>query len=197
MKLKQSPSQTVGPFFAYGLTPQQFGYSFPSIADGTLADERNEGERIHLAGRVLDGEGQPIADAMIEIWQANGHGRYNHPDDDRTDNYLDPDFSGFGRVGTGADGGYRFETVKPGQIGDGQAPHVTLTIFMRGMLSHVYTRVYFNDEETANLADRVLSLVPQDRKDTLIAKREERDGTTVYRFDVHMQGERETVFFDV
>ncbi len=197
MKLKQSPSQTIGPFFAYGLTPQQFGYTYQSIADGTLAGQETEGEPIRLTGRVLDGEGAPIPDAMIEIWQANGHGRYNHPTDDRTDNYLDPEFSGFGRMGTGVEGDYCFETIKPGTIGDGQAPHVTLTIFMRGILSHVYARVYFSDEEEVNATDPVLSLVPQDRRDTLIAQRKESDGVVTYRLDIHMQGDRETVFFDL
>lgn len=195
----QTPSQTVGPFFAYGLTPEQYGYPFKSIEGGILVRSGTEGERIRIEGRVFDGEGAVIGDAMIEIWQANAHGRYNHREDDRKHNLLDPDFKGFGRAGTGTDPDNRFifHTVKPGSVGDGQAPHISVVVFMRGLLTHAYTRIYFSDEAAANAADPVLAAVPAERRSTLVAIRDETPGGIVYRFDIHMQGERETVFFDV
>ena len=118
----------------------------------TLATEDTEGEHIRLIGQVFDGEQNPIDDAMIEIWQANARGRYNHPADGRSDNLIDPGFTGFGRSGTGADPQKRFvfDTVKPGAIGDGQAPHLNLIVTMRGLLVHMFTRVYFDDETDAN-----------------------------------------------
>jgi len=136
---------------------------------------------------------------MIEVWQANVHGCYNHPDDDRGDRPLDPSFLGFARVGTGIspDQTFRLRTVKPGAPGDGQAPHLSLIVFMRGGLNHLYTRVYFDDEALANSADPVLSSVPEERRSTLVARREDSADGTVYRFDIHMQGPRETVFFEV
>jgi protocatechuate 3,4-dioxygenase alpha subunit len=198
MSSNQTPSQTVGPYFAFGLTSKQYNYPLGSIAGGDVADETTEGERIRVVGRVLDGKGEPVDDAMIEIWQANTHGRYNHPADDRKDNLLDPDFKGFGRVGTGTDPQNRFifDTVKPGAIGDGQAPHINVIVFMRGLLVHAYTRIYFSDEAEANAVDPVLSSVEAGRRETLIARRDDTSAGTVYRFDIHMQGERETVFFD-
>ena len=196
MRLKQTPSQTVGPFFAYGLTPEQYGYPFRSLAGPVLVDSDTPGERIRIAGRVLDGEGNPVPDAMIEIWQADAEGRYAHPADTRGSNVR---FEGFGRCGTGTDPESRFvfETIKPGPVGDGQAPHVNVIVFMRGMLSHVYTRIYFDDEAEANARDTVLASVEEGRRHTLIAARETTASGTVYRFDVHMQGPDETVFFDV
>ncbi|HZA67295.1 MAG TPA: protocatechuate 3,4-dioxygenase subunit alpha [Geminicoccaceae bacterium] len=196
MRLKQTPSQTVGPFFAYGLTPEQYGYPFRSLAGPILVDSDTPGERIRITGRVLDGEGNPVPDAMIEIWQANAEGRYAHPADQRGSNVR---FKGFGRCGTGTDpeNRFAFETIKPGPIGDGQAPHVNVIVFMRGMLSHVYTRIYFADEGEANAHDRVLASIDEARRDTLIAAREMTPGGAVYRFDLHMQGPDETVFFDV
>ena len=196
MRLKQTPSQTVGPFFAYGLTPEQYGYPFRSLAGPILVDSDTPGERIRITGRVLDGEGNPVPDAMIEIWQANAEGRYAHPADQRGSNVR---FKGFGRCGTGTDpeNRFAFETIKPGPIGDGQAPHVNVIVFMRGMLSHVYTRIYFADEAEANAHDRVLASIDEARRDTLIAAREMTPGGAVYRFDLHMQGPDETVFFDV
>jgi protocatechuate 3,4-dioxygenase alpha subunit len=191
----QTPSQTVGPYFAYGLTPQQYGYpALASIASSDLRTSDVEGERIRLEGRVLDGAGEPVDDAMIEIWQADPQGRYAHPADGRG-NIA---FRGFGRCGTGTDAERRFvfDTVKPGAVDDQQAPHVNVIVFMRGLLSHLYTRVYFADE-AANARDPVLLSVPQDRRATLIAPRAEADGVAVYRFDIHMQGDQETVFFDV
>lgn len=199
MASNETPSQTVGPYFAYGLTAEQYNYPFASIADHQVAQESTEGERVRVMGRVFDGEGQIVNDAMIEIWQANAHGRYNHPADERKDNLLDPDFRGFGRFGTGTDPDNRFifDTVKPGPVGDGQAPHINVTVFMRGLLTHAFTRIYFDDEVEANASDPVLSSVDPKRRDTLIARRDETMAGTVYRFDIHMQGDKETVFFDV
>ena len=196
MTLKQTPSQTVGPFFAYGLTPAQYGYQMTSIADGDLLTADVEGERIRIEGRVFDGQGAPIHDAMVEIWQADAQGRYAHPADTRGSNIG---FKGFGRLGTGTDPEMRFifQTLKPGSVGDGQAPFINVIVFARGLLNHVYTRIYFSDEAAANGADAVLNSVPEDRRQTLIAERSEGPGGGVYRFDIHMQGDRETVFFDV
>lgn len=193
----QTPSQTVGPFFAYGLTPEQFRYPFRGTASNVLVNAGTDGAHIRLEGYVIDGNGDPVPDAMIEIWQANAHGRYNHPEDDRQDNLLDPDFKGFGRVGTDAEGRYSFETVKPGAIGEGHAPHINVVLFMRGMLSHAFTRIYFSDEAATNDLDPVLSTVEPARQGTLIARYDEQPGGAVYRFDIHMQGKDETVFFDV
>jgi protocatechuate 3,4-dioxygenase, alpha subunit len=195
----QTPSQTVGPFFAYGLTPELYRYAYRSAVTDRLVRSGTEGQRIRIEGRVLDGNDEPIPDAMIELWQANAHGRYNHPADRRSDNLLDPDFRGFARTGTGVDPECRFsfDTVKPGAPGDGQAPHLNLIVLMRGLLSHLYTRIYFSDETEANAADPVLDRVPQDRRGTLIAERDETAGGVVYRLDIHMQGPNETVFFDV
>ena len=196
MRRKQTPSQTVGPYFAYGLTPRQYGYPFADLADGAMLDESTEGERIILQGRVFDGEGAVIPDAMLEIWQADGQGRYAHPADPRGSNAT---FKGFGRFGTGTDPENRFvfETVKPGGTGDGQAPHLNVIVFLRGLLSHAYTRIYFADEAEANAGDSVLSQVEAGRRDTLIAERTETARGPVYQFDIRMQGDTETVFFDV
>lgn len=198
-KLRQSPSQTVGPYFAYGLTAAQYGYDHSTVVTPDLAKDGTEGERIKLIGQVFDGDRNPVNDAMIEIWQANAHGRYNHPVDDRQDNRLDPDFTGFGRSGTGADPKQRFvfDTVKPGLIGDGHAPHFNMIVMMRGLLVHLFTRVYFDDEAEANAADPVLALVPAARWQTLLARRERAATGSIYRFDIHMQGPDETVFFDL
>jgi len=195
MKLAQTPSQTVGPYFAYGLTPEQYGYQLTSIAGNHLAQDDIEGQRIRIEGRVFDGEGKPVNDAMIEIWQADAQGRYAHPADPRHSNAS---FRGFGRFGTGTDPQNRFlfETIKPGSVDGKQAPHINVIVFMRGMLLHAFTRLYFSDEAAANARDPVLLTVPAERRQTLIARRESVDGKTVYRFDVHMQGASETVFFD-
>jgi protocatechuate 3,4-dioxygenase, alpha subunit len=195
----QTPSQTVGPFFAYGLTPELYRYAYRSAVGDRLVQSGTEGERIRIEGRVLDGNDQPIPDAMIELWQANAHGRYNHPADQRVDNLLDPDFSGFARTatGTGPECLFVFDTIRPGALGDGQAPHLNLIVLMRGLLSHLYTRIYFSDEAEANATDPVLARVPPDRRHTLIAQRDQGPGGVVFRLDIHMQGPNETVFFDV
>lgn len=196
---KQTPSQTVGPFFALGLTPRESGYEHGSVVGPSTLAAGTGGERIRVTGQVLDGEGAPIDDALIELWQANGHGRYRHPADNHEDRALDPSFLGFARAGTGiaADGSFTLHTVKPGAVGDGQAPHLNLIVFMRGGLNHLYTRAYFDDEAAANDSDPVLSSVPAQRRDTLVARREETGDGIVYHFDIYMQGARETVFFDV
>lgn len=193
MTRKQTPSQTVGPYFAYGLTSQQYGYQLDSLAGATVRDDDTAGERIRIEGRVFDGNGDPLDDAMIEIWQADDQGRYAHPQDPRGSN---SGFKGFGRVGTGTDPENRFwfDTIKPGSIGEGHAPHISVAVFARGLPSHAYTRIYFADE-AANGADAVFMSVPEDRRATLLAQRGDADG--VYRFDIHLQGDNETVFFDV
>jgi len=195
-KLRQTPSQTVGPFFAYALTPEQYSYDFKSIADGNLIEGDVPGQRIRIEGRVLDGKGDLVPDAMIEIWQADGEGRYAHPADPRGSNVA---FKGFGRMGTGTDSESRFifDTIKPGSVDGTQAPHINVTIFMRGLLLHAYTRIYFSDEAAANARDPVLASVPAERRNTLIAVRNETPAGTVYRLDIRMQGADETVFFDV
>ncbi len=192
MTLKQTPSQTVGPYFAYGLTPEQYGYGFKELANGDLTTPETEGERIRIIGSVYDGEGNKVPDAMIEIWQADAQGRYAHPADPRGSN---SNFKGFGRFGTGTDAENRFifDTIKPGSIDGAQAPHISVIVTMRGLLTHTFTRIYFSDESDANAVDPALNAVDESRRQTLIASRE----GDVYRFDIRMQGEYETVFFDV
>ena len=190
----QSPSQTVGPYFAQGLLREG-----DQVFTNVLVSENTEGERIRIEGCVFDAEGRPIEDAMIEIWQANSHGRYNHPLDEQ-DKPLDPEFRGHGRASTDIKGNYWFETIKPGSVpgpdNKTQAPHINVIVFARGMLSHAFTRIYFEDE-TPNQDDPVLmSIEDQAHRNTLIARREEADGVVIYRFDIHFQGENETAFFD-
>ncbi|HEX6609362.1 MAG TPA: protocatechuate 3,4-dioxygenase subunit alpha [Hyphomicrobiaceae bacterium] len=192
MALRQTPSQTVGPFFSFGLAPEQYGYNFRSIAGSAVADDGTAGTRIRIVGRVFDGEGQPLNDALIEIWQADAEGRYAHPADPRSSNAA---FKGFGRTGTGTDPESRFvfDTVMPGSVA-GQAPHINVIVLARGMLNHLYTRLYFEDQAEANARDPILQSVPAERRTTLLARR---DGATTYRFDIRLQGDAETVFFDV
>ncbi len=189
--LPQTPSQTVGPYFAYGLVALQYGYPFASVAGREVAAAHTPGELIILEGRVFDGAGAPISDALVEIWQADASGKYP----------VAPaanEFTGFGRFGTGTAAGnvFQFQTIKPGAV-SGQAQHISLIVFMRGLLSHVYTRLYFTDEATANAADPVLNSVPAGRRGTLLAERVAGPGLPTYRFDIRMQGEDETVFFDL
>lgn len=192
MASHQTPSQTVGPYFAYSLSPEQYGYDLTSIAGGEMAPPDIEGQRIRIEGRVFDGAGAIVPDALIEVWQADSLGRYAHPADPRGSNVT---FKGFGRFGTGTDKQSRFifDTIKPGAVDAAQAPHLNVIVTMRGMLLHAFTRIYFADE-AANATDPVLALVPADRRHTLIARPA---GGIVYRFDIHMQGADETVFFDV
>ncbi len=191
----QTPSQTVGPYFAYGLTAEQYRYDFSQVFDGRLAGPGVAGERILIEGRVLDGDGQPIADAMVEISQADASGRYPQT----VAEAQASGFRAFGRMGTGTNAQSRFvfETVKPGAESAGEAPHINVIVLMRGLLVHAFTRVYFSDEAAANAADAVLNSVPAERRNTLVAQRSEQGGSVVYRFDVRMQGPQETVFFDV
>jgi protocatechuate 3,4-dioxygenase alpha subunit len=189
MTLIPTASATVGPYLHIGLTPLQVN---------DIAKDASTGEKIMISGRVLDGEGQPVPDALIEFWQANANGRYAHPEDTQG-KPLDGKFTGFGRVPTDKEGRYSFLTVKPGAVpGPGntlQAPHIVVCLFMRGMLRHLYTRIYFSDEAAANANDPVLGLVEDaSRKPTLIADRA--SGKAEYRWDIRMQGEGETVFFD-
>jgi len=195
----QTPSQTVGPYFALGLTPREYGHEYPSIVGPSTVTAAVGGERILVCGRVLDGNGEAVDDAMIEVWQADADGRYRHPADEDETRSGGAEFHGFARANTGttADASFAIRTIKPGATRDGQAPHLLLVVFMRGGLNHLYTRLYFGDEADANASDPVLSSVPAERRDTLVAQREDTDDGTVYRFDIHMQGVRETVFFDV
>jgi protocatechuate 3,4-dioxygenase alpha subunit len=191
----QTPSQTVGPYFAYGLVPTQYGYAFRSLWGAELAEPRTPGIPIVICGRVLDGKGQPIGDAMLEIKHADAAGRHPATPAD----VAATGFRGFGRTGTGTHpaGEFVFRTIKPGATPDGQAPHVDVILTMRGLLSHAFTRIYFDDEAQANAADPVLASVPAERRGTLVARLEPQPGARVYRLDIRMQGDGETVFFDV
>jgi protocatechuate 3,4-dioxygenase alpha subunit len=191
-KLGQTPSQTVGPFFHLALDR-------PAWAD--LTADGPSGERIVVAGRVIDGDGLPVADACLEFWQANAAGRYAHPDDDRADKPLDPHFRGFGRASTDADGRFRLTTIRPGAVpGRGntlQAPHIAVAVFARGLLKQLFTRVYF-DGERLNETDPVLASIDDPvRRRTLIARHADEAGNPAYRFDIVLQGEAETVFFEI
>jgi protocatechuate 3,4-dioxygenase, alpha subunit len=192
-----TPSQTVGPFFKYGLTPDG-KYDWNDAFTNNLVTPDTSGERICVVGRVFDGDSAPVPDCMLEIWQADAQGRFSDPQDSRA--LPNSSFKGFGRCGTDPNGDYVFDTIKPGMVpdpdGKPQAPHLLLAIFARGMLLHLYTRIYF-DGEAANAADPVMALVPADRRATLIATRETTSGNAVYRFDIRLQGDDETVFFDV
>ncbi len=187
-----TPSQTVGPFFHDALLRAD-------CRRNILAEPGVEGRRVRIEGCVRDGDDLPVPDAVIEIWQANHHGRYNHSADTR-DLPLDPQFLGFGRAGTDDDGRYWFETIKPGRVPfEGQrlqAPHICVAVFGRGLLNHLPTRLYFEDESD-NADDPILQLVPPERRATLVAKRCERDGMPVYTFDIVLQGPGETVFFNL
>lgn len=193
-----TPSATVGPFFLFGLLPSTAGGT--DVVLDNLATPDATGERIRIEGRVLDGDGAPLPDAMVEIWQADGNGRYPPPPTAQRAG-TNAAFRGFGRASTDAQGQYGFETVKPGVVAAAtgaavQAPHIAVNVFARGMLNHAVTRIYFSDEG-ANATDPILALVPAERRTTLIATRGERAGRPVYRFDIRLQGEGETVFFAV
>ena len=192
-----TPSQTVGPYFAYGLTSNG-QYDWNDAFSNNLVTSDTSGERVRVEGRVFDGDGKPMVDCMLEIWQADAQGRFSDPQDKRA--LPNSSFKGFGRCGTDADGGYSFDTIKPGIVpdpdGKPQAPHLALAVFARGMLLHLYTRIYFSGE-AGNATDPVLALVPADRRATLIAQQANCNGNAVYQLDIHMQGDNETVFFDV
>jgi protocatechuate 3,4-dioxygenase alpha subunit len=191
-----TPSQTVGPYFAYGLTPTK-QYDWSDAFTNNLITPDAVGEKIRVEGIVRDGDGAVIPDAMIEIWQADGQGRYIVP----TAGEAKPNtaFRGFGRCGTNKDGYYSFDTVKPGPVpgpdGKPQAPHIVVCYFSRGLLTHLFTRIYFSDE-AGNASDPILAQVPAERRATLIATKADKPG--VYTFNIRPQGDDdETVFFDI
>ncbi|HEX6479794.1 MAG TPA: protocatechuate 3,4-dioxygenase subunit alpha [Ktedonobacteraceae bacterium] len=185
-------SQTVGPFFSPTLLRED-------ARRHVLVQPETVGEHIRIEGRVLDGDRLPVPDALVEIWQANAHGRYHHPSD-QGPALLDQSFLGFGRSGTENEGLYWFETIKPGPVpfdsGQWQAPHICVTVFSRGLLNHLVTRLYFADDP-ANASDPVFLCVPENRRDTLLAQRQQEGPAVVYRFDIILQGEGETAFFNV
>lgn len=179
-------NQTVGPYLHIGLN---------WLVTPKIAGPRVSGERVTIQGRLLDGDGKGVNDGMIEIWQANSHGKYAHPED-KQKKPLERGFRGFGRVPTDAKGGFRFSTIKPGRVpgpgGKLQAPHLVVSVFMRGLLKHLATRVYFPDEPD-NIEDPVLNLVPAARRPTLVARRKAKG---LLEWNVRLQGKGETVFFD-
>ena len=185
-------SQTVGPFLKIGLVREGQEYVVPKNTNGALK----------VQGRVYDGEGKPVPDAMIEIWQANVHGKYNHPED-LSDAELVKGFNGFGRSCTDEEGCFFFVTVKPGRVaGLGntlQAPHIAINVFARGMLKQQVTRLYFSDEIHTNSEDPVLNSIDDaEVRDTLVASKvNDENGIPCYKFNIHLQGEKETAFFDV
>ncbi len=182
--MKQTASQTVGPYLRIGLIYGE--------GQNNLVQAQTVGERIKIHGVVYDGDDQPITDAMVEIWQPDTNGIYNHPTDPMHEQ-ADPHFRGFGRAETRNGGAYEFKTIKPGSR-DGQAPYINVNVFSRGMLIHALTRIYFADE-SANANDPVLNTVDSNRRHTLIAVPEQSDDKPTYRFDIHIQGSEETVFF--
>lgn len=187
----QTPSQTVGPFFHYGL--------FTRENLNILVNDDTRGKRILIKGQVVDGAGTPVPDAMLEIWQADSNGYYRHSADPNAA-LADPNFGYFGRADTVNNGIYTFKTVKPGVVpfdtDHKQAPHINVRVFSRGMLIHAYTRLYFADEAEANQNDPILNLVPETRRHTLIAPPQETGDLTTYCFNIVLQGENETVFFN-
>lgn len=188
MPFLPTPSQTVGPFFSIGLSDD------PSA--GLVAAD--DPDALKLEGVVYDGEGEPVVDAVVEIWQANRVGRYDHPEDTRDEPELEEGFQGFGRCGTDAEGRYEFVTVKPGPVpspeGGLQAPHILVSVFARGLLKRVATRVYFPDEAQANGADPVLTSVEDPAQRAALVAAPEDGGL---RFDIHLQGESQTAFFGI
>ncbi len=198
-RLKESASQTAGPYVHIGLTPNFSGiegvYGFDLGA--SMVSDKTKGERIKVRMRVIDGAGAPLKDALVEIWQADADGIYNSPSDLR--GTADPNFTGWGRLPTDmATGECVFETVKPGRVpffdGRMMAPHITVWIVARGINIGLHTRMYFGDEATANAEDPVLARIEHKaRVRTLIAPRQ----GDIYAFDIHLQGEDETVFFDI
>jgi protocatechuate 3,4-dioxygenase alpha subunit len=209
----QTPWQTVGPFFHYGL-PWKGGADLVGQSDlgarPELAPDAHyvlatpprrgpiAGERITVVGKVFDADGTPVPDALIEIWQANAQGRYNSPNDDRADLPLDSTFIGFGRAATADDGSFRFLTLLPGATpGPGnsqQAPHIAVGVLGRGLLKRLVTRLYF-DSHPLNELDPILALVAPARRGTLLASASA-DDASVWRFDIRLGGDDETVFFD-
>ena len=201
--LKESPSQTAGPYIHIGATPNWVEITgvWDEDLGLVLVGPETKGERILVKGRIFDGSGHPIKDALVEIWQADADGLYNSPEEKR--GKADPTFAGWGRQPTdGSTGEYRFETIKPGRVPykDGRlmAPHITFWIVARGINVGLHTRLYFGDEEAANAECPVLAWIERKhRVPTLIASRSEENGMPTYTFDIHLQGDNETVFFDI
>jgi protocatechuate 3,4-dioxygenase alpha subunit len=189
MDLKATASQTIGPYFKIGLE---------WLHCDNLAGEGVSGERVIIQGRVFDGEGVAVPDAILEVWQANAYGKYDHPEDTQ-DKPLEADFHGYGRVPINAEGIFRFATIKPGSVpgpdGREQAPHLLIAVFMRGLLKQLVTRMYFPDDER-NSSDSILNLVDSARRATLIAQKSAGDSGTL-EWNVVLQGADETVFFDL
>lgn len=198
MTLRATTWQTVGPFFNIGLA---------WLYREDLAGANVSGERIEISGRVLDGDGNIVPDAVLELWQANSHGKYAHPEDDQN-KPLNPGFSGFGRIATDDQGRFHFTTVKPGQVpapdppgksaaawAPLQAPHINVSICTRGLLRRLVTRIYFPDE-AANSTDFALLQVDPSRRSTLIANRSA-GSPSKFEWDIVLQGKNETVFFDI
>lgn len=186
MSFQSTPWQTVGPYYRLGLEP---------LYRTGIAPVSALGERVEVRGQVFDGNGLPVSDAVLEIWQADAQGIYAHAEDPRRDDH-DPAFDGWGRVPTDENGRFAFSTVKPGSVagpgGRAQAPHLVVLVFMRGLLRAASARIYFSDEPR-NDEDPILHLVPAERRGTLLAQAQ---GEGLYHWNVHMQGPDETVFFD-
>ena len=189
MDLVPTPSQTVGPFFKIELTTDEHCVE-------CVAGPQAKGERVWITFRVLDGDGVPVDDAMLEIWQADSNGKYNHPDDLQP-KAVDPGWFGFGRIATDDNGVCMLETIKPGRVGHNtlQAPHLLIAVYARGMLKQLYTRVYFAGDAALE-SDPILALVPPERRDTLLAQSDS-DRPGHWHFELQLQGDHETVFFDV
>ncbi len=189
MSLHATTSQTVGPFFKIG---------FSWLYQDSLAGPGVSGERVEISGRILDGDGKPVPDGIVEIWQANSQGKYAHPDDPQ-EKLAEPGFVGYGRIPTDDDGRFRFTTIKPGRVpgpdGKLQAPHLVVSVFTRGLLRRLVTRVYFPDEPS-NTEDFALNLVDASRRGTLIAKKMTGAAGSL-EWNVVLQGQGETVFFDI
>lgn len=201
--LKESPSQTAGPYIHIGATPNYAGIHgvYPEDLGSTMLMPDTKGERILIEGQIFDGGGEPIKDALIEIWQADAAGLYNSVNEIR--GKADPSFTGWGRQPTSADKAFfQFETIRPGTTpypdGRTQAPHITFWIGARGINIGLHTRAYFSDMLVLNEEDPLLKRIESEkRRNTLIAQKTGRDGKTVFTFNIYVQGENETVFFDM
>jgi protocatechuate 3,4-dioxygenase alpha subunit len=204
---RETASQTAGPYVHIGLAPEAAGFDiFEQNFGSVLAGDKTKGEKIRIEGRVFDGIGTVLKDVLIEIWQANAAGKYAHPADRQPGKAIDPSFRGWGRSCTDFESGvFSFDTIKPGPVegrnGRVMAPHINAWIVARGINIGLNTRIYFSDEAEANGKDAVLTLIEWEaRRKTLVAERLDRrldNGAAVYRFDIRLQGENETVFFDV
>jgi protocatechuate 3,4-dioxygenase alpha subunit len=190
MKLVPTASQTAGPFLHLGLADKR--------SVGRIAGEALEGERVRITLCLRDGDGVPVSDAVIEVWQADAQGRYRHPDDVRPTD-CDPTWRGFGRLALDQQGRCVFESIKPGSVsgrgGTLQAPHLNVSIFARGLLKQLVTRIYFAGDK-ANVEDPILALVPEPRRETLMAQRD-KSHPGEWRLEIRLCGDNETVFFDV